>query len=211
MQISPAAIAHIEAQFPPTPVPGVPEICVRKAAPGSGIWRLAEIEGKALGAPYWSSWWGGGVALARHVLDHPEIVAGKRVMDLGCGSGLVGIAAAMRGAASVLALDIDPYAIAVTPLNAAANGVALEARLHDLGNDDAPNADVVLAGDVFYDAALAVQAVAYLERCAKRGMRVLVGDPGRAHLPHERLQLVARYDGADFAEANARVSVFAFC
>lgn len=209
MEISPAAIAHIEAHFPLTPVPGVAQIRIRRAAPGSGIWRLAEIEGEALSAPYWACWWGGGVALARHVLDHPEMVAGKRVVDLGCGSGLVGIAAAMRGA-QVIALDVDLYAVAAARLNAAANGVTLDARLHDLRTDDPPDADVVLAGDVFYDAALAAHSVAYLERCAARGMQVLVGDPGRAHLPHDRLQLIAAYDGADFAEANARVSVFAF-
>jgi predicted nicotinamide N-methyase len=142
------------------------------------------------------------------VLDHPEIVAGKRVVDLGCGSGLVGIAAAMGGAQSVIALDADPFAIAATCMNAVANGVAIIAEEHDLRSDDAPGADVVLAGDVFYDAALADDALRYLSRCAARGVYVLVGDPGRAHLPMDRLERLASYDGADFAEPQARVSVF---
>jgi predicted nicotinamide N-methyase len=210
MPLSPRAIAYIEAHFPFASVPGVPEVRVRKAGPESGLWRLAEIEGEELSAPYWSSWWGGGIALARHVLDHPETVAGKRVLDLGCGSGLVGIATAMAGAAGVIALDIDPFAIAVARMNAAENGASVETRLGDLRSLDPLDVDVVLAGDVFYDAHLAAHSLIFLDRCLGRGQHVLVGDPGRAHLPREKLRLIAEYDGADFAQPHARVSVFAF-
>jgi predicted nicotinamide N-methyase len=208
LNVRPEAIAYVREHFPLTPVPGVPEILVHKAQPTSGLWRLAESEGDAFLEPYWASWWGGGIALARHVLDHPQIVADKRVLDLGAGSGLAGVAAAMRGAGSVVALDLDPYAVAVAQLNAEANGVALSAQLHDLRADDPPDTDVVLAGDVFYDAALAAYSLAYLERCAARGMQVLVGDPGRACLPRQRLRLLAEYDGADFGNLRACVSVF---
>lgn len=210
MALSAEAIAYIEAHFPFAPVPGVPEIRIRKATPESGIWRLAEIGGEEIAAPYWSSWWGGGVALARHVLDHPETVASKRVLDLGCGSGLAGIAAAMAGATQVICIDIDPFAVAVVQMNAAENYVSIETRLGDISRDEPPDTDIVLAGDVFYDPQLAAQSTACLDRCIARGQRVLVGDPGRAHLPRERLRLIADYDGADFAEPQARVSVFEF-
>ena len=115
--------AFIRDNLPVTPVPGVPEIRLHKAVPTSGLNRLARDGGDAFGSPYWAYLWAGGLALARHVLDHPEIVAGKKVIDLGAGGGLVGIAAAKAGAAAVTAADIDPYACAALPLNAAINHV----------------------------------------------------------------------------------------
>src|SRR5690606_41947200 len=105
-----------------TPVPGVPEIRIHRATPSSGLRRFGEAD-SGFTAPYWAHWWGGGLGLARYLLDHPESVRGKRVLDLGAGSGLVGISAALAGAAHVAAADVDPYAIAVIPMNAAANGV----------------------------------------------------------------------------------------
>ena len=203
--ISPEAISYIEASFPLAPVPAIPEIVLRKAQPNSGVWRLAEREGDAFLAPYWTSWWGGGVALARHVLDHREIVAGKRVLDLGAGSGLVGIAAAKAGAARVKAIDVDRYAVAATRMNAAANGVEIEARVGDRLEGAAPDVDVVLVGDLFYEPDLAARTSAFLERCVARGIAAYVGDPGRASLPCRRLKLIAEYESADYADAeNAR-------
>lgn len=209
MQITPDlplhTIAYIEAHFPLTPVPALSEIVLRKATPSSGIWRLAETEGAAFLAPYWTSWWGGGVALARWVLDHPARVAGKSLLDLGAGSGLVGIAAAKAGAARVLAVDVDRYAIAATRLNAAANGVEIAARVGDGLEGEAPDVGVVLVGDLFYEPALAARTSAFLERCVARGIAAYVGDPGRASLPRARLKLIAEYESADYADAeNAR-------
>ncbi len=177
------------------------------------MWRLAEAD-DAFGNPYWAYHWGGGLALARHVLDHPAVVAGRRVLDLGAGSGIVGIAAAKAGARHVLAADVNPYAIAATGLNAEANGVMVDTMLGDVTPRAPPDVDVVLAGDTFYNADIAVRVTAFLERCVDKGMDVLVGDPGRAFLPRERLQLVAEYPGGDFgdgAEDSERVNaVFAF-
>jgi predicted nicotinamide N-methyase len=203
--LPPQTLAHIAAHFPLTPVPAIPEIVLHKAAPSSGIWRLAEAEGADFLAPYWSSWWGGGVALARWVLDHPAPVAGKSVLDVGAGSGLVGIAAAKAGAARVLAVDVDRYAVAATRLNAAANGVEIEARCGDGLEGAAPDVDVVLVGDLFYEPALAARTSAFLERCIARGIAAYVGDPGRASLPRARLRLIAEYESADYADSeNAR-------
>lgn len=144
--------------------------------------------------------------LARHVLLHPDIVAGRRVLDLGCGSGLVAIAAAQGGAASVRAVDIDPHAVVAARLNALANGVAVEAACADLLEGEPPDADLILAGDVFYDRALARRVLPFLRRCRDRGVEVLVGDPGRGTLPRSRLREIARHDAADFGNGGRETS-----
>lgn len=191
----------IRANFPLSPAPTVPEVVVHKAGPKSGLWRLAEAD-EAFGNPYWAYHWGGGLALARHVLDRPEVVAGRRVLDMGAGSGLVGIAAMKAGAASVLAADVDPYAVAAIGLNAAANGVAITALLGDLTRMDPPEVDVVLVGDLFYNEDLAMNVTRFLDRCLAKGMTVLVGDPWRAFLPRTRLQLLKEYPGFDFGNSQ---------
>ena len=200
----------IRARLPVLPVPGIPEIVLHKAVPASGLGRLAAAD-DGLGSPYWAYYWLGGLALARFVPDRPETVAGKRVLDLGTGSGLVAIAAAKAGAASVLAADIDPYAMVAVPLNAAANGVAVAAVQGDLTAGPVPEVDVVLAGDVFYDPEPAARVTPFLARCRAAGVAVLVGDPRRAPLPLERLRALAEYR---FAETDNGVlkptSVFAF-
>lgn len=170
---------------------------MHKAGPKSGLWRLAEADA-AFGNPYWAHHWGGGLALARHVLDEPGTVAGKRVLDLGAGSGLVGIAAMKAGAASVLAADVDPYAITAIGLNAEANGVEIDSRLGDMTGAEPPDVDVVLVGDLFYDEALAVRVTQFLDRCLAKGLVVRVGDPWRAFLPRGRLKLLNEYPGQDF-------------
>lgn len=179
----------------------MPEIQVHKAGPSSGLWRFAEAD-KKFGAPYWAHHWGGGLALARHVLDHPGIVSGKRVLDLGAGSGIVAIAAAKAGAKHVLAADVDPYAIIATKLNAAANGVAVETLEGDLTAGKTLKVDVVLVGDLFYEAELATRVTAFLDRCLVAGISVLVGDPWRAFLPRTRLELVGEYPGVDFGSGD---------
>ncbi|SDZ10190.1 Predicted nicotinamide N-methyase [Micromonospora pattaloongensis] len=177
-------------------VPFVPEIRLYLAEDAIVWWARMEAEARdALPPPYWASAWAGGQAVARYVLDHPEAAAGQRVLDLGAGSGLAGIAAGMAGAAEVIANDVDPYALAAITLNARANGVRVDLRDGDLLDGDGSDADVVLAGDVLYDPPLARRVLRFLERVTARGARVLVGDPGRHHLPQERLEVVESYRG----------------
>ncbi len=200
----------IRERLPLLPVPGIPEIVLHKAVPASGLGRLAARD-DAFGSPYWAYYWLGGLALARFVLDRPEAVAGRRVLDLGCGSGLVAIAAAKAGAASVLAADVDGYAVAATQVNAAANGVSVDVVQGDLTEGAVPEVDLILAGDVFYDPEPAARVMPFLARCRAAGVEVLVGDPRRAPLPVDRLKGLAEYRFAETDSGVLRVSeVFAF-
>jgi predicted nicotinamide N-methyase len=176
--------------------PCVPEVRLHLAGEPYAVWLRTEEElGRSgLPLPFWAFAWAGGQALARHVLDHPDLVRGLTVLDVASGSGLVAIAAARAGAAAVTATDVDPFALAAIRLNAAANDVALAARLEDVLDGDGRPAGVVLAGDVFYDQALAERVLPFLERAAARGAAVLVGDPDRYYLPRPRLEAVAAYD-----------------
>ena len=139
---------------------------------------------------------GGGLALARYLGEHPAEVAGLRVLDFGAGSGLVAIAAAQAGAAEVIAADIDPFAEAAVGLNARANGVHLGFVRRDLLGEAVPDVDVLLAADTWYEGPLAERVLPWLRSAASRGIRVLVGDPGRRYLPHEGFTELARYDVA---------------
>jgi predicted nicotinamide N-methyase len=144
--------------------------------------------------PFWAFAWAGGLGLVRYLREHPETVAGRRVLDVACGSGLVAIAAARAGAAHVTANDVDRFALAATALNATANGVTLDIAGGDLLDGDGGDAEVVLAGDVFYDRAFGGRILPFLERSAARGALVLVGDPDRRYVPRDRLREVVTYD-----------------
>jgi predicted nicotinamide N-methyase len=162
----------------------VPELRLRLVTPACALWRARPEEAAALGFvdPYWAFCWPGGQAVARHVLDRPDLARGRSVLDFGAGGGVVALAAAKAGAARVLAADIDPAACEAAALNAALNAVALDVTDDDLvGRDD--GWDVVLAGDVTYEPALARRVVAWLQALARRGALVLVGDPGRHAMP----------------------------
>lgn len=124
------------------------------------------------------------------------------MLDLGTGSGIVAIAAAKAGAKHLLAADVDPYAIIATGLNAAANGVVVETLERDLTMGKPPNVDVVLVGDLFYEAELAERVTAFLDRCLAAGINALVGDPWRAFLPRTRLELVGEFPGVDFGSGH---------
>jgi predicted nicotinamide N-methyase len=175
--------------------PHVPSILLHLAGEAHELWRRTEEElaGIGLPPPFWAFAWAGGQGLARHLLEQPELVAGRTVLDFATGSGLVAIAAGKAGASRVVASDTDPFAAAATRLNASANAVAVEFTCEDLiGRDD--GWDTVLAGDVFYDRALAGRLVPWLAALARRGADVLVGDPGRAYLPKEGLARLAEYE-----------------
>ena len=153
------------------------------------------------------------MALARYILDNPQTVAGRRVVDLGAGSGIVGIAAAKAGASAVIAAEIDRYALIALKLNAEANKVAIRVVGDDLIGGLPPPVDLVAVGDLFYERDLAVRVTAFLDRCLLAGIGVLVGDPGRTWLPRARLRKIAEYLAPDFGDGNSamkRSAVFSF-
>lgn len=209
MPAAPDPEVFILANLPLAPVPGIDAITLHTAHPGSGLRRLL---GDDAPAPYWAYAWAGGLVLCQHLRAHPETVTGKRVLDLGSGSGLVGIMAMKAGAAAVMAVDIDPHAAIAAHLNARANDVALRIVCADLTPDEPPEVDIVLVGDLFYDAAASKKVSAFLARCVSAGITVLVGDPGRAHLPYPHLRKIAHYRVADFGSAQVEETstVFAF-
>lgn len=176
-------------------VPLVPEIALHVADEAVPLWSKTEEQlGEAgLPPPFWAFAWAGGQALARYVLDHPQCVAGKDVLDLASGSGLVAIAAMKAGARRVVAADIDRFACTAIALNASANGVTVSTATTDLlAAGELPIAQTVLAGDIFYERDTAERALAFLMRMQAAGALVLIGDPGRSYLPKERL--IARAD-----------------
>ncbi len=168
--------------------PHVPELRLHLASEAHELWLKTEEELEEIGLPppFWAFAWAGGQGLARYVLDHPESVSGKRVVDFASGSGLVAIAAAKAGAAAVIAADIDPWTETAIRLNAALNGVDVDFTGRNLVGTPV-EADVLLAGDVFYDCAFADLLVPWFLELTAKGVSVLVGDPGRAYLPKQRL------------------------
>jgi len=176
-------------------VPHAPEISLWLADEVTPIWRLTEEELGEMGLPppFWAFAWAGGQGLARWLLDNPAEVAGKRVLDLAAGSGLVGIAAMQAGAVSALCADIDPFCAAAVALNAAVNGVTLGFTDADLLDAPPPEVEVICAGDVFYEQPMAGRVLAWLTAAAARGTRVLVGDPLRTYFPREGFDLLAEY------------------
>jgi len=169
--------------------PLVPEIKLYLATEVVPLWRATEEELEKMGVPppYWAFAWAGGQALARYILDHPETVAGKRVLDIGSGSGLVGIAAKKAGAASVVAADIDSFSCAAIRLNAAANDCELAVTQDDLIGTDGCW-DLILVGDLFYERPLAERLLAWIDRPA------LLGDPGRNYFPKDKVERLALYN-----------------
>jgi len=180
--------------------PLVPEVRLQLASEVVPLWEATEEElaRQGLPPPFWAFAWAGGQALARYLLDHPEVVRGKRVLDFAAGSGLQGIAAGLAGARSVEAVEIDAFACAACRLNAAANGVAMAVRDADIvgtANPGWPEAhwDVVLAGDVCYERPAAERITAWLRGLAKDDCLVLLGDPGRTYLPRDGLERIIAY------------------
>ncbi|WP_437900785.1 class I SAM-dependent methyltransferase [Sorangium sp. So ce124] len=176
--------------------PFVPEVRLHLATEVTPLWHATEAALARAGVPppYWAFSWAGGQALARYLLDHPATVAGKRVLDLASGGGVVAIAAALAGAGRVSAADIDPFAAAALRLNAALNGVTVDVITEDLTASAATAAwDVIVAGDVCYERAMVDRVLPWLRQKAAGATAVLVGDPGRAYCPSEAIEELARY------------------
>lgn len=188
------------------PLPFRPDISLYRPTPKSGLIAWLAEQGRADDPPYWAYAWAGGAVFTLYLQEHPEIVADKSVLDFGAGSGLVGIAAALAGAAKVWTIEPDANAQSAILLNAEANGVSLtpwtEPRL--------PQVDLILAGDVFYDATVAQHTLPVLLAAAERSITVLVGDPFRRDLPLDHLDLVAQHTVPDMGGgAPVRAGIFA--
>jgi predicted nicotinamide N-methyase len=198
-QAEPSMLEIIRANTRLSTVPLVPEIRIYQASEPIGLWEGTERATGVTGLdpPFWAFAWAGGRALARYVLDHPETVVDRQVIDLASGSGLVAIAAAMAGAAAVTGYDIDPLAAAAIEVNARANGVVVGAHTADIisdGGTPAPDGDLVLVADAFYERDLAAKVIRFMERARSLGAAVLAGDFGRTYLPRDRLVAIASYD-----------------
>jgi predicted nicotinamide N-methyase len=176
-------LAHTQVR----PSPFVPEVRLHLADDSIELWQATAVavDRGDLSPPFWAFVWAGGQALARYVLDHPEVVAGKRVHDLATGSGVAAIAAARAGAAGVTVSDVDPAAVAAAIRNAEANGVEISAGT--------PDGDVVLAGDVFYSGTVAGQMTARLRQARRDSADVLVGDPARGFFPQRLFSRLTTY------------------
>lgn len=186
--------AFILASTQPRPAAHAPEILLHVATELCPLWRATEetLEAAGLPPPFWAFAWAGGQALARYVLDHPQTVADKRVLDFAAGSGLAAIAAAMAGAREVEASEIDPFAPHAMRLNAALNDVSIQPVPRDV-TQEAGGWDVILAGDVCYDRKESEATLTWLRVRAGEGADVLIGDPGRAYLPETGLTRLAEY------------------
>ncbi len=197
--------AFILAQTVLAKPPLVPEIALHLATEITPIWMATEatLAAQNLPPPYWAFAWPGGQALTRFLLDHPQWVRGKKVLDFAAGSGLSAIGAALAGAEKVEAAEIDDFAAAAIALNAAANRARVEVVMEDLIGRDG-RWDLVLAGDVCYEKPMADRVIAWFRILAGQGVTVLLGDPGRAYLPAQGLVEVACYDVATSMELEDR-------
>lgn len=185
-------LANTSVQSPPH----VPEIRLHLADEAFALWQKTEDELEAIGLPppFWAFAWAGGQGLARHVLDNPGLVRGKRVLDFASGSGIVAIAAGLSGASTVLANDIDEFCLPAISLNSNLNGcLAIQASCENLLNRPLDEIDILLAGDIFFDRAMTDAVLPWLKNLRQSGKTVLVGDPGRAYLPKDDLEALATY------------------
>jgi predicted nicotinamide N-methyase len=199
------------------PVPGLEEVRLHLADEVLPLWHAAQVETGDSDAPvpFWAFAWAGGLAIGRYLREHPETVVDRRVFDLASGSGLCAIAALHAGASSVTAADIDPFAAAAIELNARANGHRVTVVRRDVLDEEPPDADVILAGDCSYEPRLAERVLPWLRRAQAAGIDVLVGDPGRRHLPIGDLVELASFEVRttteleDMAQKRARVYALA--
>jgi len=191
-----SARAFVLRQTRLRPVPGLEELRLHLADEVLPLWHAVQVEmgDPDAALPYWAFAWGGGLAIGRYLREHPDVVAGRRVFDLASGSGLCAIAAMRAGAIEATGADIDRYAAAAIELNARANGHRVSAIRRDVLDEEPPDADVILAGDCWYEARLAARVLPWLLRARDRGVDILVGDPGRRYLPTADLVALAAYE-----------------
>jgi predicted nicotinamide N-methyase len=180
----------------PRPPPAVPELQVYQADEIIPLWCTldAAAGGEGLPPPFWAFAWAGGQALSRYLLDRPDEIAGKTVLDFAAGSGICAVAAMKAGAAECTAVDIDPFSAEAIALNAAANAVHVTVCQRDLLDDDPPDVDLILAGDICYEEPMTARVLPWLRRVHAHGIRVLIGDPGRAYFPLAQVIRLAEYD-----------------
>ncbi len=200
------AFEFIQEQTIPTTTPFIPEITLQLATEITPMWQATEnwLTQTNTSPPYWAFAWAGGQGLARYILDHPEEIRDKRVLDFAAGCGLAGIAAAKAGARQVMTVDIDPLAQAATQLNAQHNNVDVKLILNlDLERTCA-GVEIILAGDVCYEQVMSHKVLRWLRLCATEGTRVLLADPGRAYMPDEGMKVLARYEVATLRELEDR-------
>jgi predicted nicotinamide N-methyase len=192
---APDPAAFIRANTAVGTAPLVPEIALHLTSEAVPLWQAteADLARTGLPPPFWAFAWAGGQALARYLLDHPAVVAGRRVLDFAAGSGLAGIVAARAGAEQVEAAEVDRFAAAAIRLNAALNSVTVEVVEDDLVGAANPGWDLVLAGDVCYERPMAEAVETWLKGLAAQGTEVLLGDPGRSFLPRAGLEHVIAY------------------
>lgn len=188
-------VGLIRDQTRPESAPLTPELKMHMASAITPLWRATEatLEKTGMPPPYWAFAWPGSQAIARLVLDSPALVRGRRVLDFAAGGGLIAMACARMGAARVIAVDIDPIAEVALALNAKLNRLAIQTSHHDIVGQALREIDLVLAGDVFYERALAQRILPWFHQLAKAGKTVLVGDPGRAYLPSTGIEPIATY------------------
>jgi predicted nicotinamide N-methyase len=186
--------AFIRANTRVLNAPHVPELKLHLADDAVALWEMTEEELGQIGLPppFWAFAWAGGQALARYLLDNPQIARGTHAFDIACGCGIVSIAALKVGAASALAMDVDAFATEASKLNGALNGVGVAAQTGDAIAFDT-DADLILVGDFFYERELAAAMFARLAKYQAQGRTVLIGDPGRTYLPKDKLEQVASY------------------
>ena len=194
MRISPRGfvLRHTRLQE----VPGLAGIRLQLTDDVLALWRATQEETGDPDAPlpYWGIAWGGGIAIASYLRDHPEVASERRVLDIGSGSGLCAIAAIRAGALAASAVDIDPFAAAAIKLNARANRVRVDVVDTDILADDPRDAEVILAGDCWYEEAFATRLTAWLQRAHHGGIPVLLGDPGRRYLSADAVTRIAEYE-----------------
>ncbi|MFT8646296.1 class I SAM-dependent methyltransferase [Gluconacetobacter sp.] len=194
MSTRPGPESFILANTSPAHAPLVPEITLHLATEITPIWQASEdwLTRQDIEPPFWAFAWPGGQLLARHILDNPALVAGRRVLDFAAGCGVAAIACARAGASMVEAAEIDPLAVAAITLNARANGVAVTATGEDLVGT-APRWDLILCGDVCYENPMTEHILPWLRACA-RTAEIWIADPGRAYLPRAGLHPIITRD-----------------
>ncbi len=188
-------VEFIRTQTLPLQPSILPELTLHLATEITPLWQMTEDQMQAghLPPPFWAFAWPGGQGVARYILDHPDVVRGKRVLDFAAGGGVIALAAMKAGAAEVTAIDIDPFALHAMQLNAVLNHVSIT-PMHGIDMTKVPkNIDLILTGDVCYQQAMTVQIMRWLWLCVGAGIRVIMGDPGRAYVPESGLIELAAY------------------